>query len=221
LPTPTNADETSTVAHWFTKHGEKVQREISRPPAVKYYNLYMGAVDMFDQYRSYVQMDLRTKKFWHPLFWFIVEAALINAWLLYKSTRVLAMLPLEYTMFTLRKSIALALANEWEMMGCKHQTPIVSPSKTIEKCPAQSRLHLRKLNTDGTRFTAPDKHLSKCELIPPKEGSNLKVRQMRCQHCKKRRSVYWCSEYGKPLCQGVCYQTYHTLGAAKKDENVL
>jgi hypothetical protein len=175
----------------------------------------MGAVDMFDQYRSYVQIELRSRKFWHPLFWFIIESALINAWLLYKATREKAMLPLEYTLFTFRKSVALALAAEWEMMGCKHQTPIVSPSKSMHNSKGQSRHHLRKLNmSEGTRFIAPDKHLSKCEPIPLKEGSNLKVRQMRCQQCKTKRSIYWCSDCEMPLCQGLCYQLYHTKKAS-------
>jgi hypothetical protein len=77
----------STVQHWFKEKGEKVQKEIAQPPAVKQYNLYMGAVDLYDQYRSYVQLDLRSFKFWHPLFWLVVESALVNSWLLYKATR--------------------------------------------------------------------------------------------------------------------------------------
>jgi hypothetical protein len=93
-PTATSADEPSTIQHWFSEKGEKIQKEIPRPPAVTNYNLYMGAVDMFDQYRSYVQVELRSRKYWHPLFWFIVEAALINAWLLYKASRERALLPL-------------------------------------------------------------------------------------------------------------------------------
>ena len=53
LPVAESDNEPSTVLHWLTENGEKVQREIPRPPAVRNYNLYMGAVDMFDQYRSY------------------------------------------------------------------------------------------------------------------------------------------------------------------------
>jgi hypothetical protein len=97
---PIAADETGTVKHWFTEKGKKIQKEIARPPAVKYYNLYMGAVDMFDQYRSYVKLDFRSRKYWHPLLWFIIESSLINAWLLYKTTVQKAGLPLLYNFFT-------------------------------------------------------------------------------------------------------------------------
>ena len=87
-------------------------------------------------------MELRTRKFWHPLFWFILEAALIKAWLLYKAIRKLAMLPVEYTLFTFRKSIALVLVAEWEMMSCKNTT---FTTKAMQQTKAQRRGgHLRK-----------------------------------------------------------------------------
>jgi len=215
MPIAEDPNDPSTVLHWFSEKGQKVQKEIPRPPAVASYNLYMGAVDMFDQYRSYVQIELRTRKFWHPLFWFVIEAALINSWLLYKASRELALLPLEYSLFTFRKSIALALVSQWENMGCQHKKCTISPSKSMQQSTGQSRKHLRTINMhDGTRFTSPDSHLSALEQIPLKEGSNLKVRQMRCQQCKQKRSVYWCKECEKPLCKGQCFQLYHTNTAS-------
>ena len=44
LPVAESDNEPSTVLHWLTENGEKVQREIPRPPAVRNvnYNLYMG-----------------------------------------------------------------------------------------------------------------------------------------------------------------------------------
>ena len=214
MPKAVSENEPSTVLHWFSEQGEKVQREIARPPAVSSYNLYMGAVDMFDQYRSYVKIELRSRKFWHPLFWFIIEAALINAWLLYKATRELALLPLEYTLFTFRKSVALALVAEWESMGCKHRTCLLTPTKQMQQNPAPSRSHLshlKKLNLEERiRFTSPDGHLSACQKIPFREGSKLKHRQMLCQQCKTKRSTYWCKECEQPLCQGLCFHQFHT-----------
>jgi hypothetical protein len=175
----------------------------------------MGAVDMFDQYRSYVQIDVRSRKYWHPIFWFIVEAALINSWLLYKASRQLALLPVEYTLFTFRKSIALALAAEWEGNGCKNRTCMVSPTKAMRQSPAPIRSHLRRFNIDNwSRFTTDDGHISALQKLPLKEGSKLKVRQMRCQHCKTSRTTYWCKECQQPLCMGKCFQQFHSLTAS-------
>jgi hypothetical protein len=116
----------------------------------------MGAVDLYDQYRSYIQIDMRSSKFWHPLFWLIVESALLNAWLLYKVKMEAANLPLQYSFFTFRKSVALALANEWGSKGCSNVSPGVrSPSKTV---PATNRIRMDvqyAVNAvDGDRLTA-------------------------------------------------------------------
>ena len=75
----------TTVEHWYpAKKGEegypgKIRKIINYPPIVYFYNLYMGAVDLFDQFRQYIKLELRSRKFWHPLFWFIIESVLVNS----------------------------------------------------------------------------------------------------------------------------------------------
>ena len=78
-----------------TQYG-KIQRDIFIPMIVLFYNLYMGAVDLFDQYRSYIKLELRSGKFWHPMMWFIFESALVNLWVLYKCIREKAGLQVQY-----------------------------------------------------------------------------------------------------------------------------
>jgi hypothetical protein len=125
---PVATDESGSVKHWFTEKGEKIQKDIPRPPAIKNYNLYMGAVDLYDQYRSYVCMDIKSLKFWHPLFWLVIESALVNAWLLYKVTMAASKKELEFTFFTFRKSVAIAMVSEWEKMGCRSRGAVQSPT---------------------------------------------------------------------------------------------
>lgn len=107
----------SSVQHWYSTSAGKVLLTVYMPFIVKEYNLYMGAVDRFDQFRSYVGLDMRSTKFWHPMMWFIIESSLVNAWVLYRATREKAGLPLQYDHFSFRRAIALALAAEWEDMG--------------------------------------------------------------------------------------------------------
>jgi hypothetical protein len=93
-------------------------------------------LNRFDEFRAYIRLEMRTGKFWHVMFWFIVESALVNAWILYKVTRELAFLEVEYTHFEFRVAIALALAQEWEDMGCvfiPQQGPAVSSPNTLLK----------------------------------------------------------------------------------------
>jgi hypothetical protein len=109
------------VEHWHkAKPGDpeavrgKVKKTIFIPPAVKFYRTYMGGVDLFDQYHAYYKLQLRSFKYWHAMFFFILESALVNAWVLYSQSRKIANLPLEFTHFEFRAAIAKALAKEWE-----------------------------------------------------------------------------------------------------------
>jgi hypothetical protein len=178
---------------------------------VKFYNMYMGAVDLFDQLRSYVALHVRARKFWHPMFWFIIESALVNAWVLYKATRKAANLPIQYIHFTFRMSIALALASEWEDTGCKTKVEdATSPTKHYQKTKvvrAHTSSDHPSPNSDavGDRFTAPDKHMRYLTKIPALEGSTAKKRQMLCVECKLSRSTWWCKKCAKPLCRDSCY----------------
>jgi hypothetical protein len=82
-----------TVEYWYTaKAGEqgatatgKILKEISICPIVKWYHKWMGAVDWFDQFRAYLKFEMRSGKFWHPMMWFIIESAMVNAFILYNS----------------------------------------------------------------------------------------------------------------------------------------
>lgn len=190
-----------------------MQREIDRPPARKYYNLNMGAVDLFDQLRSYVALDLQSRKYWHPMFWFVMESALINSWVLYKATRETAGLPLEYTSWTFRKSVDLALALEWEGLGCMKQDPALSTPTKLYKSTKVVRSHQKTTHTSAIpvdRYLSEDKHAQHFERIPNLESSKLKKRQMLCTHCKVSRSIFWCKKCLAPLSKGTCYIWYHT-----------
>jgi hypothetical protein len=166
----------------------------------------------YNQYRSYTQIDLRSRKFWHPLFWFILESALVNSWLLYKASCQLEKVELRYTFFSFKKSVALALASQWEKMGCRNFNPAESPSQKL-RTTSHVKAHLfAKSKTDlfGTRFTEKDKHLSHRQKIPPLEGSTCTKRQLQCQECKKGRTTFWCTECQVPLCKDWCFQLFHT-----------
>jgi Transposase IS4 len=81
----------STVEHWYpAKPNEsgamngKVKKSVTIPPAIVAYNSFKNKVDVFDQYCSYLKFELKSWKFWHPIFWFVMESAIamVNAWLL-------------------------------------------------------------------------------------------------------------------------------------------
>jgi hypothetical protein len=99
----------------------------------------MGAVDRFDQFRAYIKLEMKTSKFWHVMLWFILESALVNAYVLYKLTRQLANLEIQYSHFQFRVAVARALAQEWEGMGCVFQPTkgVISPRTLLKTKPAK------------------------------------------------------------------------------------
>jgi Transposase IS4 len=211
-----------TVEHWYpAKPNEagaingKIKREVPIPPAIHFYNQNMGGVDTFDQYRSYIKLELKSNKFWHPMMWFVFESALVNSWILYKSTMQQAGLECEYTHFTFRKAIALALASEWESWGCSPKVALESPSKVMRE--NHGRSARQRFSTDtssnrSNRYNCPNKHVMYKEKIPLKEGSKSNKRQVKCSYCKESRTSYWCKECRAPLCarENDCFILYHT-----------
>ena len=130
----------------------------------------MGAVDRLDQFRAYIKLEMKTGKFWHVMLWFILESALVNAYVLYKVIRQLANLEVKYSNFQLRVVVAQALAQEWKGMGYVFETQqgVGSPRTLLKIKPAkkvQVAFGLKKT----TRFSSNDKHLSYMESIPKKK----------------------------------------------------
>jgi hypothetical protein len=167
--------ENSLVTHWYPAKSDepgsrngKIQKEVVIPPTVKAYNKFMGAVDSFDQYRSYIRLELRSSKFWHPMMWFVIEAALVNSWVLYKTTMEKAGKPLLYTALTFRKALALALASEWESMGCTLNDAVISPTKPFQSLHAKAARQKVVSTPTCDRFTCVQKHTQHQEKIPQK-----------------------------------------------------
>ncbi|XP_055911774.1 piggyBac transposable element-derived protein 3-like [Eupeodes corollae] len=70
-----HGNELTTVAR---RDKSGVQHEVSCPTVVKDYNTYMGGVDHADQLRAAYGLDHRSKKWWHRLFWGIIEICFVN-----------------------------------------------------------------------------------------------------------------------------------------------
>ncbi len=63
---------------------EKKFVEVPQPHVVHTYNVGMGGVDRMDQNVSCYRISIRSKKWWWPLFAYMVDVAVQNAWILYK-----------------------------------------------------------------------------------------------------------------------------------------
>lgn len=56
---------------------------VACPKVVSEYNKYMGGVDRFDQKRNSYLSDRRSKKWWYRLFYYLMAASVVNAFIQY------------------------------------------------------------------------------------------------------------------------------------------
>jgi hypothetical protein len=101
----------------------------------------VGVVDRFDQYRAYIRLKMRTSKFCHVMFWFVMELALVNSWVLYKCTRKAYGLDLDDSDIEFRVTIVLAMVAQWQNMGCvfdPNPLATASPNSLLKRRPAKN-----------------------------------------------------------------------------------
>lgn len=53
---------------------------------IKKYTEFMGGVDHFDHFRASYPLGPKSRKNWHRLFWFLLEAAVINSCIVYMTS---------------------------------------------------------------------------------------------------------------------------------------
>jgi len=69
-----------------TVWGEESVKVLPLPVASVDYNLFMGGVDISDQRRSYFSTQLRSVRTWMPLFYWLLDTTIINAFLIAKQS---------------------------------------------------------------------------------------------------------------------------------------
>ena len=60
--------------------GNKSRQNLMIPRVIDSYNLHMGGVDIADQLMSYNSVQLTTRRTWMPLFFWILDIALVNSY---------------------------------------------------------------------------------------------------------------------------------------------
>ena len=76
-----HSDKTVTVT-WRSRHAPGGHENVEKPEAITEYNKYMG-VDRGDQFLSYYGFPHRTVKWWRRAFFFLVDAAIVNSYIMY------------------------------------------------------------------------------------------------------------------------------------------
>ncbi|XP_054920597.1 piggyBac transposable element-derived protein 4-like [Dermacentor andersoni] len=85
LTTAHNPSHTVNVSK-KAKDGTKI--DLQCPLAIVEYTKYMRGVDRFDQLREYYTVSRKSRKWWMRLFYFILDCALVNSYVLYRLSNV-------------------------------------------------------------------------------------------------------------------------------------
>ncbi|XP_046970709.1 piggyBac transposable element-derived protein 4-like [Vanessa cardui] len=155
------------------------------PLSITKYTQFMGGVDHFDHYRASYPLGRKSRKNWHRLFWFLLEAAVINAYIVYMmshSTR-------RNTHKDFRLRLGRGLINNFSSRKC--QAPVFKTKKGgVNSIPEEVR-------TSDVGSHMPE--LAKFR---------------RCRMCstraKEQRTTYICKVCKVPLCAAPCFYNFHT-----------
>jgi len=80
--TSTNANKVQTV------FGSLSKKSLPIPIVIDDYNHFMGGVDIADQLRGYYSTQLSVRRTWMPLFFWLLDTAIINSYLIFKKKDV-------------------------------------------------------------------------------------------------------------------------------------
>ena len=82
LSTKHRATDRHDAERMVKENGAWVAQPVRRPIAVAHYNEFMGGVDTFDQLATSYHLLRRSKKSWKPLFYDLIECAIVNSFIL-------------------------------------------------------------------------------------------------------------------------------------------
>ncbi|KAK4314976.1 hypothetical protein Pmani_013759 [Petrolisthes manimaculis] len=83
----TNKTDTVSLAMGKCKRWSKKKKEVvclPQPVIIQQYNKGMGGVDLFDQLRGKYRVAFRKRAWYFPLFRFLLNATIVNGWLMYR-----------------------------------------------------------------------------------------------------------------------------------------
>ena len=184
LSTNVQPDAVGTIKRTM-KDGTK--GEFRCPQAVISYSENMAGVDMNDQLRQYYSIRMKSRKYYKYIFWFLLEVACTNAFILYW---------LQGGHNTSLRDFRLAMAKEFIGNYCSRK----QPGRTIADVPVvrgiqQMQHYAMKKRTDSK------KGVSRCKLCASKHI--------------KRETVWYCEICCIHLCHtgendgSDCFRLYH------------
>lgn len=167
--------------------------KISCPQAIADYRSHMGGVDRHNRYATMYNFDAKCMKYWHRLFYRLIESMLVDSFICYK------MIHEKSNFLDFKRNVVISL------IGCHNRG-----TKTINNLSSRLR---NKLSVKENVRASPRSH--RIVLLKKKNGQ---YSYRRCELCrvknnKENRTIWACSDCNVPLCHKAsrnCFELYHS-----------
>lgn len=179
----TNSSATTDTVQRRAKGGP-IEKTI--PNAVSNYNTNMGGVDLNDQLRSYYTIGRKSVKWWRCCFFYLLEVAVLNSYIIYKNTpRPAGEKVLDHFQFHLE------VARSFMTVSLRKRSVSSIPS------------------VQGMVACDFDKH--KRVRLPgrKKQCFNCRSEDRRTESGKRPETVFGCSLCNTHLCDEMCFGRFH------------
>lgn len=167
---------------------------ISCPRMVYDYNKHMGYVDKTDMLKSFYELDRKCRKWWHRIFWYLVDICVLNSYKLYDETCATNE---RMSLKNFRLDVASGLIGT--------NIPQSNLRRSGQRAPLQPLPHYKVNVSKENRY-------KNCDHMPIFVGT-----YRRCGNCSTKtndqRTKLICSVCDIPLClkpERNCFKEFHT-----------
>lgn len=179
LTTAVSPKEVTTVKR---KNKDGSRSNIFCPKVVDIYNQIMGGVDKFDQKKEVYAIGRRSVKWWHRIFYFLVDLAIVNSFILYQTSRRLKTSQLSYRIALTRQLIG----------GYSSRKRRGKPVQFLAN---------KKTVPDEVRLVSVGTHF-------PEKGTYRRCRICSTK-ANEKRTQFTCSQCEVPVCVPECFKKLH------------
>ncbi|XP_038123402.1 piggyBac transposable element-derived protein 3-like [Cyprinodon tularosa] len=199
----TGPDPVDRCRRWLKEKKEYV--EVDRPHIVQVYNKFMGGVDLADMYASLYRIDIRTRRWYLRILYYLIDLSLVNGWLLYRRHLTQKQEKKHMSLLDFRAQVADALIKVGKQTDFKSRKR-GRPSLEDSPEPHQAEPPPPPLQ----RIVAPsvDVRLDRVDHFPTHAE-----KRGRCRLCKDGYTQTACLKCKVLLCftkTNNCFMDYHT-----------
>lgn len=164
------------------------------PRSVKDYNAYMGGVDTADRLRALYCVDRKSPKWWHRIFWGVLDIAFVNAYVVH------GLIIEKSTVKDFRRSVAQGLMTMKNLTKKKRASKdnISSPCSNKRRKIDFSTLKDVRLGNRGVHWPVFVERRGRCEVCSMNKVQSKP--HSKCSHC----DVFLCLNEKKN-----CFAEYH------------